>query len=114
MARLPPNRFIEPDDGLRIAAPTSVGSGEQVKVTSAGWLDVFGFVSYGLRGLSFSEGVEIGSPVFTQGTRSWQPRQRVGKIGRHTVFPPYTALLDLARAADNYAASQPGVGKDGA
>jgi hypothetical protein len=27
---------------------------------------------------------------------------RVGKIGRHTVFPPYTALLDLARAADQY------------
>jgi hypothetical protein len=28
--------------------------------------------------------------------------ERVGRIGRHTVFPPYTALLDLARAADNY------------
>ena len=24
--------------------------------------------------------------------------ERVGKIGRHTVFPPYTALLDLASA----------------
>ena len=32
---------------------------------------------------------------------------RVGKIGRHTVFPPYTALLDLARAADSYAALTP-------
>jgi hypothetical protein len=29
--------------------------------------------------------------------------KRIGRIGRHTVFPPYTALLDLARAADNYA-----------
>jgi hypothetical protein len=29
---------------------------------------------------------------------------RVGRIGRHTVFPPYTALLDLARAADQFSA----------
>jgi hypothetical protein len=29
---------------------------------------------------------------------------RVGKIGRHTVAPPYAALLDLARAAEDYAA----------
>jgi hypothetical protein len=28
--------------------------------------------------------------------------ERVARIGRHTVFPPLTALLDLARAADNY------------
>jgi hypothetical protein len=27
---------------------------------------------------------------------------RVAKIGRNTVFPPYGALLDLARAADTY------------
>src|SRR5947207_2966165 len=33
--------------------------------------------------------------------------ERVGRIGRHTVFPPYTALLDLARAADNYTATVP-------
>jgi hypothetical protein len=33
--------------------------------------------------------------------------ERVGRIGRHTVFPPYTALLDLARAADNYSAAVP-------
>jgi hypothetical protein len=33
--------------------------------------------------------------------------ERVGKIGRHTVFPPYTALLDLARAADQFAAAAP-------
>jgi hypothetical protein len=33
--------------------------------------------------------------------------ERVGRIGRHTVFPPYTALLDLARAADTYAATRP-------
>ena len=28
--------------------------------------------------------------------------ERVGKIGRHTVVPPYTALLELAQAADNF------------
>src|SRR5262245_46131582 len=33
--------------------------------------------------------------------------ERVGRIGRHTVFPPYTALLELARAADNYTATGP-------
>src|SRR3954465_5334777 len=33
--------------------------------------------------------------------------ERVGRIGRHTVFPPLTALLDLARAAENYSASAP-------
>ncbi len=33
--------------------------------------------------------------------------ERVGRIGRHTVFPPYTALLELARAADNYSAAVP-------
>ena len=32
---------------------------------------------------------------------------RVGRIGRHTVFPPYTALLDLARAAENYTQTSP-------
>jgi hypothetical protein len=39
--------------------------------------------------------------------------ERVGRIGRHTVFPPYTALLDLARAADNYSAAVPSGGRDG-
>lgn len=33
--------------------------------------------------------------------------ERVGKIGRHTVVPPYTALLDLAHAADKFAANTP-------
>jgi hypothetical protein len=33
--------------------------------------------------------------------------ERVGRIGRHTVFPPLTALLDLARAAENYTATAP-------
>jgi hypothetical protein len=28
--------------------------------------------------------------------------ERVARIGRHTVFPPLTALLDLARAAEAY------------
>src|SRR5262249_825914 len=32
---------------------------------------------------------------------------RVGRIGRHSVFPPYTALLDLARAADRFATPAP-------
>jgi hypothetical protein len=39
--------------------------------------------------------------------------QRVGRIGRHTVFPPYTALLDLARAADNYVTAGPAVATAG-
>ena len=38
---------------------------------------------------------------------------RVGRIGRHTVFPPYTALLDLARAADRYATSRAEAAKEG-
>lgn len=33
--------------------------------------------------------------------------ERIGKIGRHTVVPPYTALLELAQAADNFAAKKP-------
>src|SRR5687768_7859589 len=33
--------------------------------------------------------------------------RRVGRIGRHTVVPPYTALLDLARAADDYISTLP-------
>jgi hypothetical protein len=28
--------------------------------------------------------------------------ERVGRIGRHMVVPPMTALLDLARAAEHY------------
>ena len=28
---------------------------------------------------------------------------RIGRIGRHSVFPPLTALLDLANAAEKYA-----------
>jgi hypothetical protein len=28
--------------------------------------------------------------------------QRVGRIGRYSVSPPMTSLLDLARAAENY------------
>jgi hypothetical protein len=28
--------------------------------------------------------------------------ERVGRIGRHTMVPPMTALLDLARAAENF------------
>ena len=31
--------------------------------------------------------------------------ERVGRIGRHSVFPPLGALLDLARAAENYSGS---------
>jgi hypothetical protein len=32
---------------------------------------------------------------------------RVGRIGRYTVFPPYNALLDLARAADHFSTALP-------
>jgi hypothetical protein len=34
-----------------------------------------------------------------------QVAKRVGNIGRHTVVPPMEALLDLARAAENYSFS---------
>jgi len=33
--------------------------------------------------------------------------QRVGQIGRHCVFPPMSALLELARAADVYTHAAP-------
>jgi hypothetical protein len=33
--------------------------------------------------------------------------ERVGRIGRHTVFPPLTALLDLAQAAEKYMVAVP-------
>jgi hypothetical protein len=39
--------------------------------------------------------------------------ERVGRIGRHTVFPPYTALLDLARAATEYSATVPPPPREG-
>lgn len=38
--------------------------------------------------------------------------RRVGRIGRHTVVPPYAALLDLARAADTFSSQFPNVGRD--
>jgi len=31
--------------------------------------------------------------------------ERITRIGRHTVFPPLSALLELARAAENYTCS---------
>jgi hypothetical protein len=34
--------------------------------------------------------------------------KRVGTIGRHTVVPPMEALLDLARAAENFSFSMSG------
>jgi hypothetical protein len=33
--------------------------------------------------------------------------RRVGRIGRHTLCPPLTALLDLARAAEDYLHTAP-------
>lgn len=33
--------------------------------------------------------------------------ERVGRIGRHTVFPPLASLLDLAHAAENYLDAKP-------
>lgn len=32
---------------------------------------------------------------------------RAGRIGRHSVFPPYKTLLELARAAENYTNARP-------
>jgi hypothetical protein len=32
---------------------------------------------------------------------------RIGRINRHSVFPPLTALLDLANAAEKYAQTTP-------
>jgi hypothetical protein len=39
--------------------------------------------------------------------------ERVGRIGRHTVVPPYTALLELAQAADNFASTVPAPTREG-
>ena len=39
--------------------------------------------------------------------------ERVGRIGRRGVFPPLTALLDLARAAENYTHAAPGLRRAG-
>jgi hypothetical protein len=36
-----------------------------------------------------------------------QVAERVGRIGRHTLVPPLGALLDLARAAEDYTHSTP-------
>ncbi len=33
--------------------------------------------------------------------------ERVGRIGQHTLVPPMTALLDLARAAEEYRITSP-------
>jgi hypothetical protein len=33
--------------------------------------------------------------------------ERVGRIKRHTIVPPLTSLLDLARAAEDYTVSRP-------
>ena len=34
---------------------------------------------------------------------------RIGRINRHSVFPPLTALLDLANAAEKYVQTTPSV-----
>ena len=33
--------------------------------------------------------------------------ERIAKIGQHTVSPPLSALLELARAAENYTGASP-------
>jgi hypothetical protein len=38
--------------------------------------------------------------------------ERVGRINRHTVTPPMSALLELARAAESYAGTVPSTGHD--
>jgi hypothetical protein len=62
---------------------------------------------------------EAGTPVCQECGRAHAPSlaalvnladaaERIGRIGRHSVFPPLTALLDLASAAEQYtAAAQP-------
>ncbi len=61
--------------------------------------------------------VETGAPVCAECGRKHAPSldalvqlastaERVGKIGRHTVFPPLSALLDLASAAEKYTAAR--------
>jgi len=37
--------------------------------------------------------------------------ERVGRIKRHTVFPPLASLLDLARAAEDYLHAAPHQGR---
>jgi aryl-alcohol dehydrogenase-like predicted oxidoreductase len=44
-----------------------------------------------------------GAPSLAALVKLADAAERVGRIGRHTVFPPMTALLELARAAENYA-----------
>jgi hypothetical protein len=38
--------------------------------------------------------------------------ERVGRINRHIVTPPMSALLELARAAESYAGTLPPTGRD--
>jgi hypothetical protein len=39
--------------------------------------------------------------------------ERFGRIGRHAGFPPLTSLLELSRAAENYAQSEGSLPKAG-
>jgi hypothetical protein len=60
--------------------------------------------------------VETGAPICADCGRKHAPSldalvqlastaERVTKIGRHNVFPPLTALLDLASAAEKYSSA---------
>ena len=66
--------------------------------------------------------VETGQPVCSGCGRQTAPAlaalaglanaaERVGRINRHTVTPPMSALLELARAAESYAATLPPSGR---
>ena len=67
--------------------------------------------------------VETGQPVCCGCGRQHAPAlaalaalagaaERVGRINRHTVTPPMSALLELARAAESYAGTLPPTGRD--
>ena len=66
--------------------------------------------------------VETGCPVCCSCGRQSAPAlaalaglasaaERVGRINRHTVSPPMSALLELARAAESYAGTLPPAGR---
>ena len=69
--------------------------------------------------------VETGAPVCTGCARQAAPvlaalvglgsaAERIGRINRHTMTPPMSALLELARAAESYAGTLPSVGREAA
>lgn len=67
--------------------------------------------------------VETSEPVCTGCARQAAPAlaalvglasaaERVGRINRHIMTPPMSALLELARAAESYAGTLPSAGRE--